>query len=227
MFASGLNIGKFLSKVFLFSELNPAELKLVSSVAYSRKLKKNEFLFNEDDEASYFFVVAYGKFKVFINGPRGVDITLHIHGEGELVAEAAIFSEKNYPASCLALADSLVVFIPRTEFVQLISQKPKLSLKFMSAYSKRMRNFVRQIEDLSFMGTKKRLIKYLLDNSQIVNRENIVSLDISKKNLALLLGISPETLSRIFNLLKKEGLISVSGKEIKLKKHSQLKSLLA
>jgi CRP/FNR family transcriptional regulator len=97
----------------------------------------------------------------------------------------------------------------------------------MSAYSKRMRNFVRQIEDLSSMGTKKRLIKYLLDNSQIVNRENIVSLDISKKNLALLLGISPETLSRIFNLLKKEGLISVSGKEIKLKKHSQLKSLLA
>ncbi len=221
-----LNIDKFLSKVFLFSELNPGELKLVSSVAHSRKLKKNEFLFHEDDEASHFFIVAYGKFKVFINGPRGTDITLHIHGEGELVAEAAIFSEKNYPASCLALVDSLVVFIPRSEFVDLISQKPKLSLKFMSAYSKRMRSFVRQIEDLSSMDTKQRIVKYLLDNAQVVNGENIVSLGISKKNLALFLGISPETLSRTFNVLKKEGLVCVSGKEIKLNKYKKLKNLL-
>lgn len=224
---SNLNIDRFLSRVFLFSELSPAELKLVSSVAHSRKLKKNEFLFSEGDEASSFFIVAYGKFKIFINGPKGADITLHIHGEGELVAEAAIFSDKNYPASCVALEDSLVVFIPRREFLDLISQNPKLSLKFMSTYSKRMRCFVKQIEELSSMDVKQCLVKYILDNAQLIKGNSVVSLGISKKNLALLLGISPETLSRTFSSLKAEGLISVLGKEIKLKDKKKLAELLA
>jgi CRP/FNR family transcriptional regulator, dissimilatory nitrate respiration regulator len=220
-----LNIEKFLSKVFLFSELNPAELKLVSSVAYSKKLKKNEILFHEGDDASYFFVVAYGKFKVFINDSNGSDITIHIHGERELLAEAAIFSEKDYPASCVALEDSLLVFIPRAEFVSLIGQKPKLALKFMSAYSKRMRSFVRQIEDISSMEVKQRVVSYIIDNLNSTKQKNIVELAFSKKELASFLGTSPENLSRIFAFLQKKELIKVNGRTILVKDINKLRTI--
>lgn len=112
-----------------------------------------------------------------------------------------------YPASCIALEDSILVHISRKGFLDLLKKHPELSLKMMSGYSKRLRQFVAKIEELSLKDIRSRLANYVLENSQVEDGTTICRLKYSKKELSHLLGTIPETLSRAFAFLKKNGFI--------------------
>lgn len=62
---------------------------------------------------------------------------------------------------------------------------------------------------------KKRLIRYLLDLSTAQESQS-VPLSLSGKELAQFLGTTPETLSRRWTQMEKEGLIKKKGKQVYL-----------
>jgi CRP/FNR family transcriptional regulator len=202
-----MDIRKFLSNIFLFNSFAENELNLLESSTSLKKVGKREQIFSEGLDASAFFIVVSGKVKIYKVSPDGKEHTLHIHGPGDLVAEAAIFDSMVYPASCMALEDSTLIRITREGFLNLIKKHPELSLKMMSSYSKRLRQFVSKIEELSLKDIKSRLASYLLENSNVENGTTVCRLKYSKKELSSLLGTIPETLSRSFAFLKQKGLI--------------------
>jgi CRP/FNR family transcriptional regulator len=202
-----MDIRKFLSNIFLFSSFAEKELNLLESSTSLKKVGKGEQIFSEGLDASAFFIVVSGKVKIYKVSPDGKEHTLHIHGHEDLVAEAAIFDSMLYPASCMALEDSTLIRISREGFLNLIKRHPELSLKMMSSYSKRLRQFVSKIEELSLKDIKSRLASYLLENSTVENGTTVCRLKYSKKELSSLLGTIPETLSRSFAFLKQKGLI--------------------
>jgi CRP/FNR family transcriptional regulator len=200
--SKSMDIRKFLSDTFLFNSFAEKELNLLESSTSLKRVQKGEQIFSEGLDASAFFIVVSGKVKIYKVSPDGKEHTLHIHGPGDLVAEAAIFDSMVYPASCMALEDSALVRISREAFLNLIKRHPELALKMMSSYSKRLRQFVAKIEELSLKDIKSRLAGYLLKNGTTVCR-----LKYSKKELSSLLGTIPETLSRSLAFLKQRGLI--------------------
>jgi len=202
-----MDIRTFLSKVFLFSSFAKEELDLLESFSALKKVNKGEQIFSEGTDASAFFAVVSGKVKIYKVSPDGKEHTLHIHGSGDLVAEAAIFDSVIYPASCMALEDTALIRISREGFLSLIKKHPELALKMMSGYSKRLRQFVSKIEELSLKDIKSRLAGYLLENSAVENGTTICRLNYLKKELSSLLGTIPETLSRSLAFLKQKGLI--------------------
>jgi CRP-like cAMP-binding protein len=202
-----MDMRKFLSNIFLFSSFSEEELNLLESFSSWKKVSKGEQIFSEGLDASAFYIVVSGIVKIYKLSPDGKEHTLHIHGPGDLVAEAAIFDSMVYPASCMALEDSTLVRIPREGFFNLIKKYPELALKMMSSYSKRLRQFVSKIEELSLKDIKSRLAGYLLENSAVENSKTVCRLTYSKKELSSLLGTIPETLSRSFAFLKQQGLI--------------------
>jgi len=202
-----MKIREFLSNTFLFNSFAEKELNLLESSTSLKRVQKGEQIFSEGLDASAFFIIISGKIKIYKLSPDGKEHTLHIHGPGDLVAEAAIFDSMVYPASCIALENSTLVRISREEFLNLIKKHPELSLKMMSGYSKRLRQFVAKIEELSLKDIKSRLVSYLLENSKVEKGITVCRLKYSKKELSSLLGTIPETLSRSFAFLKQKGLI--------------------
>lgn len=198
---------KFLLTIFLFNSFNEKDMNLLEVSTSVKKVHKGEQIFSEGLEATAFFIVVSGKVKVYKLSPDGKEHTLHIHGPGDLVAEAAIFDSMVFPASCMALEDSTLIRISRDGFLNLIKNYPELALKMMSSYSKRLRQFVSKIEELSLKDIKSRLVSYLLENSNVENGMTVCKLKYSKKELASLLGTIPETLSRALAFLKQKGLI--------------------
>ncbi len=98
----------------------------------------------------------------------------------------------------------------------LVEANPSLALNMLAVLSFRLRKFASQIENLSLKEVPARLASYLLYLSEEQGRDDMVELDISKGQLASLLGTIPETLSRIFSKMNDEGLIEVNGKKISL-----------
>ena len=203
-----MDLRRFLLSTFLFSSFTGKEIDLLLTSTSLNRVSKGEDIFTEGLDAAAFFIVVSGKVKIYKLSAGGKEHTLHIHNPGDLVAEAAIFDSMVYPASCAAMEDSTLIRVSKNGFVNLIKEHPELALKIMSGYSKRLRQFVSKIEELSLKDIKARLAGYLLKNSTVENGITLYRLEYSKKELSSLLGTIPETLSRALAFLKQRDLIS-------------------
>jgi CRP/FNR family transcriptional regulator len=202
-----MDLNNFLSNIFLFSSFTKEEISLLKQYLSTKKFRKGEQVFSEGMDANAFFIVMSGKVKIYKVSPDGKEHILHIQATGDLVAEAAIFDSKLYPASCMAIDESMLIRISREGFLHIIRSRPDLSLKMMSGYSRRLRQFVAKIEELSLKDIKTRLATYILENSSVEKGVTVCHLRYSKKELSALLGTIPETLSRALAYLKQKKFI--------------------
>ena len=221
-----LNTLSILKRSFLFDTLSDKDVKIISELSSQQKVAKNQPLFLEGEPAQSFYMIVYGKLKIFKLSPSGKEHIIHLHAENDIVAEAAIFDRKSYPANCTAVEDSLVIKIPKKEFIELVYKDPSIAIKFMSAYSKRLREFVSVIEELSGSDVRKRLARYVINNARPRNNVHVLKLDISKKELASMLGTVPETISRSIAGLVKLKLISVKERDIVVLNPVKLKAFI-
>jgi CRP/FNR family transcriptional regulator len=95
--------------------------------------------------------------------------------------------------------------------VDLIRKDPSLALNMLAILAQRLRKFTALIDDLSLKEVPVRLASYLLILSQQRGNSRDLALDVSKTQLASLLGTIPETLSRILARMARDGLIHSGG----------------
>ncbi|MBU1181888.1 MAG: Crp/Fnr family transcriptional regulator [Proteobacteria bacterium] len=216
------NIFEIVSTVPLFDGLSDDQLNEIKKIALSKRFNKGETIFSEGDPGNGFYVVAEGLVKIYKVSSEGKEQILHIFGIGEPFGEVPVFTGQPFPANAEAIAGSHLLFFPRADFVDLITGNPALSLSMLAVLSMRLRQFTVQIENLSLKEVPGRLASYLLYLADEQGKEDSVTLDISKSQLASLLGTIPETLSRIFAKMTDMKLIEVSGRKIKLVDRSGL-----
>ncbi|MBV5305281.1 MAG: Crp/Fnr family transcriptional regulator [Desulfobulbaceae bacterium] len=200
----------------LFGGLPEDQFEAVVRIAVEKKVEKGEFVFHEGDPGNGFYMVAEGKVKIFKMSWAGKEQILHIFGPGEPFGEVPVFHGTPFPANAETLVKSVLLFFPRDTFIALVEDNPSLALHMLAILSLRLRRFVDQIENLSLKEVPARLAGYLLYLSEEQGEGDSVELEISKGQLASLLGTIPETLSRIFARMSDEGLIAVDGKKIQI-----------
>lgn len=207
---------KIISLTPLFQNVQEEDLKKIRAIAVDKFYNKGRIVFSEGDKGNGFYVVADGKVKIYKVSMDGKEQILHIYGPGNPIGEVAVFSGKNFPANAETLIKSHLLFFPRAAFVELISNNPSLCLNMLAMLSMRLRQFALQVENLSLKEVPGRLASYLIYLSREQDAQEMVSLPVSKGQLASLLGTIPETLSRILGKMSVSGLISVDGHNITL-----------
>ena len=210
------NILSIIAKTPLFKGLPENQLKEIKRITVQRKYNKGETIFFEGDEGNGFYIVAQGQVKVFKLSLDGKEHILHILGPGEPFGEVPVFSGRPFPANAMALVKSRLLFLPRAAFIKLITANPSLSLNMFAILSMRLREFTVQIENLSLKEVPERVASYLIYQAEEQGHYEFVDLHISKKQLASMLGATPETLSRMFAKMSDQGLIEVEGRRIRI-----------
>ena len=209
-----MKLRALIEQTALFKGLPEEQLDKIAELTVEKSYGRGETIFFEGDEAMGFYIVAHGQVKVFKMNPLGKEHILHIFGPGEPIGEVPVFHGMPFPASCETLVKSQLLYFPRREFIGLIESNPSVALNMLAVLSMRLRQFANQIENLSLKEVPARLAGYLLYVSEEHDGSDIVHLEVSKGQLASLLGTIPETLSRIFAKMSEEGLISVDGRKI-------------
>lgn len=200
----------------LFNGLPHEQIEEIAKIAIEKKYGRGETIFFEGDEGNGFYMVNSGKIKIFKMSFSGKEQTLHIFGPGEPFGEVPVFHGDPFPATAETLEKTTVVFFSRKEFIELVHKSPSIAINMLGILSMRLRRFATQIENLSLKEVPARLSGYLLYLLEEQGGGDKVRLDISKGQLASLLGTIPETLSRIFAKMSEEGLISVKGRDIEI-----------
>ncbi len=200
----------------LFNGLSTQQVDEIGKIAVRRHYQRGESIFMEGDAADGFYIVALGQVKIYKASMEGKEQILHIYGPGSPFGEVPVFSGSRFPANAQALVKSQILFLPRKAFVRLIAANPSLSMNMLGELSMRLREFTIQIENLSLKEVPSRLAAYLIYLAQEQQCPDRVILEISKGQLASLLGTIPETLSRIFAKMSAQRLLQVDGKTIDL-----------
>ena len=214
-----------ISTIPLFDGLPADQLEAIKKIAIEKQVNKGEIIVSEGDEGKGFFVIAEGRVKVFKVSTEGKEQILHIFGPGQPFGEVPVFEGQRFPANAQAIERSQVLFLPRAAIVGLIAANPSLALNMLAIMSKKLRQFAVQIENLSLKEMPARLASHLIFLALEQGQDEVVTLNISKGQLASILGTIPETLSRIFAKLSGNNLIRVEGKKITLLDRSGLEDL--
>jgi CRP/FNR family transcriptional regulator, dissimilatory nitrate respiration regulator len=214
-----------IENVPLFNGLPIEHLTDLSKIALEKTYGRGETIFMEGDDGNGFYVILEGKVKIFKLSAEGKEQILHIFGSGEPFGEVPVFSGKPFPANAQALSNSTLAFFPKNRFIALINANPSLALNMLAVLSMRLRQFTVQVENLSLKEVPERLAGYLLFLSKEQENPHVVTLPISKGQLASLLGTIPETLSRIFAKMSSEGFIRVEGKKITITNPEEIEIL--
>ncbi len=210
-----LKIIDIISKFPLFQGLAESQLAALSDILIDQTFEKYHTIFTQGENAAGFYAVVTGKVKIFKTSPDGKEQIIHIYGAGNIFGEVPMFSGGNFPANAETLERSRLFFFPRNSFIELIKTEPSLAMNMLAELSKKLRHLAHLVEELSLKEVPGRLASYLLllsDNGKKAQ----VELDVTKTQLAGLLGTIPETLSRILGRMVNQGIIEVSGGMIKI-----------
>lgn len=216
-----------LSKVPLFAGLPPGQIQELCGIAQEQEVVRGATLFAEGSRASGFYVVLSGRVKIYKLSLDGKEQILHIFGGGEVFGEVPVFAGGNYPAHAEMLDKGSVLFFSREAFSDLVRREPSLALNMLGILSRRLRRFTHMVEDLSLKEVPGRLAAYLLYLAERTSGASTLELDITKGQLASLLGTIPETLSRILARMSQQGIIEVDGRHIRLMHRETLEGLAA
>ena len=219
-----IDVARQLAGISLFAGLSKSQLETLARSAVPRAYQKDERIFSEGDEGTGFYVIMAGRVKISKVSSDGKEQILHLFGPGEPFGEVSVFTGQGFPADATTTVTSSLLFFPRVDFIAQIRNDPSLALNMLAQLSLRLRHFAGLIEDLSLKEVPGRLAKYLLFLSENAG-DGAVELDVSKGQLAALLGTIPETLSRILTRLNRQGLIRSQGAKIYIRDRQALESV--
>lgn len=200
-----------IEKVPIFSNLTTEEMYEVAMTIIHREYKKGEAIYLEGDIAQKLFIINTGSVKITKVSEEGKEQIIRILNEGEFMGELSLFT--NYPSKNNAetIEKTSICILDSKKINALMEKKPGIALKIIKDLSVRLENTESLIESLRLRDVEQRLADILL---KLADESNVVSLSISKKDLAAHIGMSQETLSRKLTKFQEAGWIAQVGQRM-------------
>lgn len=200
-------------QAFFGTAETPHHHALVEESSRFVKAGKKQLLFNEGDEGSEFYFLARGKVKLFRATEDGKEAVIRLLDSGEYFAEILLQLKRRYPVSAIALEESELLAIDAHKILSHIESNPAAAMQFIGTLSQRIKYLVGMVEQLTLSDIRQRFVNYLLTLSEKQGSSQ-VRLPAAKGEVALLLGTTAETFSRLLGKLASEGSIRIDGRDI-------------
>ncbi|MDY0292186.1 MAG: Crp/Fnr family transcriptional regulator [Desulfuromonadaceae bacterium] len=200
-------------QAFFGTAETPEHRALVEQSSRFIKVEKRHLLFNEGDEGSEFYFLAQGKVKLYRATEDGKEAVIRLLEKGEYFAEILLQLKRRYPVSALALEKSELLAIDAQKILAHIESNPAAAMQFIGALSQRIKYLLGMVEQLTLSDIRERFVTYLMTLSD-KQGSKLVRLPAAKGEVALLLGTTAETFSRLLSKLAAEGSIRIEGRDI-------------
>ena len=205
-------------KTPMFSDISAEALDRLIAGCHLRSVPKGGYLFHEGETAEGFYVVHSGAVNVHRVTEQGREQVIRVFYPGESLGEVVIVGDRSYPASAKTTENSQVILIPTQFFRERIQGDPDLALRILASMSMHLRYLVETVEGLKLKQAESRVVQWLLrqltEEGKIRQTSPTMDLPLAKHLLASQLGITSETLSRVFARLRELHLLEVEGKRV-------------
>lgn len=209
---------EYLRQISIFSELKSEYLEKIHSISLLRKYGKGRIIFMEGEPGEAFFYVKSGLVKISKLSRDGREHILHILNEGHIFAEVTLFSKTIYPATAEVIEEAEIGMIKNEDLEKVIMENPELSLQLIKYLNRRLEEAHVKIRNLALYDTYGRtaqaLVKLAEDYGKKSSKGIELDLNISRQELANLVGTTRETVIRALTTFKKEHSIDIDKNTI-------------
>ena len=215
---------------YLFRSLSDSALEGIAALAAKRTYHKGTVIFSQGDEGDALFGVASGRVRISASASGGREVFLNIMEPGDTFGEIAVMDGLPRTANAIALDDSALLVIQRSDFLLFLEKEPRLAIHLLKLMCERLRWTSELVEESAFMEGPARLAKRLLILASLHGRAARVGhleLRISQAELARFLGISRQIVNQHLADWRRHGWIELGRTQIVIRNADALRAMIA
>ena len=207
--------------------LNKEELLRMAECKTSYTIKKGEPIFEEGEVTNGIYCIKDGVCKLSKLSDNGKDQIVKLVKPGELLGQRSMISDEPANLSAVALEDMEVCFIPRSEVMQFFTQNNQFSMNVMRTICDDLKGADDHMVNMAQKTVRQRLAETLiyLEDTFGKNEDGTLHIQLSREELAGMIGTATESCIRLLSELNKSEYIELIGKKIKLLDKNKLKRL--
>lgn len=207
--------------------LNKDELVKLAGCKTSRIIRKGDVIFEEGENVNGIFCIKDGVCKLTKLSPNGKDHIVKLVTKGELLGQRSMISDEPVHLSAVALEDMEVCFIPKTEVMGFFDKNNQFSMNVMKTICGDLKEADSHTVNMAQKTVKERLAETLLYlyNTFGKNEDDSLKIQLSRDELASMIGTATESCIRLLSDFNKLGLIELVGKKITIKDIGKLKKI--
>lgn len=209
-----------LEDVNLYHILCPHKLKDFAKDHF-QNYKSGDFIYFPGDTSKRVFMISKGKVKIVSYNEKGDELVKAILGKGEIFGEKVILGANERADYAMACSEpTLLCPMDLPTMYELMRDNEKFGLSIYKLIGLRLKKMERRFESLLFQDVRTRLCEFIKDlaeeNGERRGELICITHFYTQKDFADLIGTKRETVTRLFNELKQEGIIDYSRKEIQI-----------
>lgn len=196
----------------LMASLNPNELEQLVAITQVRRAPRYQFIFMPDESADHLCFLVSGKVKTGTFSPEGREVIKEILSPGAMFGELALGGETARSEFAQAVHEDVEYFMVKvTDFQVLMQNKQQLVFACMKHLSQRLQRVEERLAKLVLKDARERIIEFLVETAgregRRVGFETLVKHHLTQQEIASLTGTSRQTVTSVFNDLRKSNLI--------------------
>ena len=203
-----------LKAVPLFSSLPDEQLRMLIPVVARKAVARSTSVITGGDATDSLYIVISGRLKVMMSDAEGKEVILTILGPGEYFGEMGLIDDAPRSASVVAIEPCELLYISKRDFKKCLADNADMAMAVMRGLVRRLREADRKIGSLALLDVYGRVARLLLDMSETVDGEKIVTKRLPKQDIAKMIGASREMVSRVMKDLQMGGFIEMRGSNI-------------
>jgi len=206
-----------LKAVPLFSSFPDEQLRMLVSVVTRKSVTRSTTVMAGGDATDSLYIVLSGRLKVMMSDAEGKEVILSILGPGEFFGEMGLIDDAPRSASVVAIEACELLSIAKRDFKKCLAENFEMAMAVMRGLVRRLRDADRKIGSLALLDVYGRVARLLLDMSETIEGEKIVTKRLPKQDIAKMIGASREMVSRVMKDLQMGGYIEMRGSNIVLR----------
>jgi CRP/FNR family cyclic AMP-dependent transcriptional regulator len=201
----------------LFSSVPEEQLRLLTTLVTRRSTTRGSIIMAAGDPTDSLYIILSGRLKVMMSDADGKEVILSILGPGEFFGEMGLIDDNPRSASVVAIEPCELLAITRRDFKKCMTDNAEMAVAVMRGLVRRLREADRKIGSLALLDVYGRVARLLLDMSETVDGQKMVTKRLPKQDIAKMIGASREMVSRVMKDLQVGGFIEMRGSTILLR----------
>ncbi len=208
-----------LETIPIFSSLSEEVLKKLKDKMFVQEYKKDAIVFFEGDRSNYIYVVLEGSVKLYKTTQKNTLIHINILKAPSLIGEYAAFEHSAFPATCQFTSDGVMGKIPISFFEEELLTQKDVALHVIHSLTAKVSLLSTLIHQETVLSSEAKVANIILNKPSLFER-------LKNSEIAEILNLTPETLSRILSKFKKDKIIELKKHKITILDKARLELII-
>lgn len=189
------------------------------------KFKKGETVYQHGDHSNSLFLLLKGVVKTHTMDDNAKELITGLYKADDFLGFTSFENNQPYSETATAVEETELVGISKAYVKDILKNSQEVSLELMNMLTDNLAEVKLQLVRMAYSSVRKKTASTILQFVEVMNKKPDAPLRISRSDLATTAGIATESLIRTLSDFKKDGILEIEGRDIRVLDLEALRSI--